>query len=132
MSDEARRAAIERNKENKARLAFASATFEIDGGGYAEFEDAAEFGLAFLERPYVMTGISIDLELADLPDGTPPPMVTGYVVEWDQNEHGFYTGAYCAAHVDWGVTVPPEGFTFEIDFTFRGIAMKDVDPEVRA
>ena len=130
-TEEARRAALNRNAENKARMAFASGTFFCDGEGLAEFEDAIEFGLAFLERPFVFTGVNFDLDLFDLDDGFTPPHITAYVVDWEVNEQGFYTAAWCAALVEWGFAPTPEG-EFEIDFTFRGIAMKDVDPEVRA
>jgi hypothetical protein len=129
---EARRAALSRNAENKARMAFSSGTFALSGEGLAEFEDAIEFGLAYLERPFVMTGITLEWDLGDFPDGTLPPHVTGYVFDWEVNEFGHYTGAWCAARIEWGGVVVPEDFEFEIDFTFKGIAMKDVDPEVRA
>lgn len=130
--EEARRASLQRNAENKARMAFASGTFEVEGNGLAEFEDPIEFGLAFLERPFVSTGVNMDWEILDLEEGTLPPHVTGYVFDWEVNEHGFYTAAWCAAHITWLTIEYPEGPTCEIDFTFRGIGMKDVDPEVRA
>lgn len=132
---EIQRAALERNKENRARLAIVSGRFTAQGEGLAEFDDGVDFALAYLDMPYVMTGVHFDLDEADLAEGTLPPQVTGFVTDWDQNEQGFYTGAYCAAVITWGTdgssdVVIPDGFELQIDFTFAGMAMKDVDPQV--
>lgn len=131
---ERRRAEDARNYENRTRLAFADHSFNVSGAGIIEFPESARFELSFLKRPKVAFGVIMDMdELADQldVDGTPPmPLITGYVTDWDQNDKGFYTGAWCGVNVYW-TTPPPEDFEFEIDFTFSGIGIKDIDPEVR-
>ena len=78
------------------------------------------------------TGVHYDLDEADPDDaGLVPPQVTGFVTDWDQNELGFYIGAYCGVVVSWFTGTPPPDFKFQVDFTFLGVAMKDVDPDVR-
>jgi len=167
---EARRAALARNAENRARLAFVSETYRVtvyqgedsfpttsrlpstmnyDDGELLypdvtlqRFPDAAEFGLAFVERPFVTTGVVLDVEdflrstqveRDEYHDEDPPvvPVVTGMVTEWDLNEHGFYIGAWCAASCFYPYAGFQSSLSFQIDFTFHGTAMKDVDPEVR-
>lgn len=133
---ETQRAALDRNKENRARLAFTSHTFNVKtsaaAGGLVEFPGCAEFGLAFINIPFLATGVHYDLDEAD-PDetGALPPQITGFVTDWDQNELGFYTGAYCGVVVAWQGPFTDDDFTFQVDFTFNGLAMKDVDPDVR-
>jgi hypothetical protein len=132
---ERRRAEIHRNQENATRLAIANHTFDVAGTGVIEFPDSAQFELAFIERPKVAVGLVIDLDSlgeAYETDMVPPvPLVTGFVSEWDQNDRDFYVGAWCGVHIYWTAGVPTEDFTFTVDFTFTGIGIKDVDPEVR-
>lgn len=136
---ERRRAALQRNATNAARLAFADFHFKVtNGNGFYQFPKAGDFGLTFAERPAVSTGVVIDIDaLAELEevedeDDIVVPSITGFVVEWDLNERGFYVGAWCGVNVYWPVgAVAPEDYVFYIDYTFHGIAIKDVDPEVR-
>lgn len=137
---ERHRAALDRDAENRSREAWSAKRFDISGVGFAEFPKAASFGLAFLDQPFVTTGFVLDtdelrdaLGVADNED-PPMPMVAGFVTEYDLNENGFYVGAWCAVNIQWAVEPPdPElGFTFQVDFTWRGIGIKDVNPEVRA
>lgn len=134
---ERRRASLARNAENASRSAFATQTFEVSGAGVIEFPKSAQFGLTFISRPTISVGCLIDMdELAAAyglsQSATPPvPIVTGFVTEWDTNERDWFVGAWCAVNVYWNAGAPSDAFTFEIDFTFRGIGIKDVDPEVR-
>lgn len=132
---ERRRAADARHHENRARLAHAWARFETEGVGSAQFEDEIEFGLTFLDRPYVSTGASVDLDalaetlaLDEEDLEIPLPTVSAYVVEWSRDERGFYTGCWCAAVVTLpGATLPEGGqLIIEHNFTFSGVALKDV------
>ena len=146
---EDRRADIERNRENGARLAQAFAKFESIGQGVVEFAEVVDFGLTFIEEPYITYGSQLDMddlgELLDIPGGaTPPlPLVSGYVTEWDQDERGFYVGAWVAARVYFPSQVAVEGestmtpvpldtlVVIDHHFTFTAIAIKDVPLDVR-
>ena len=81
---ELRRAADARHHENRARLAWSWGRFDSTGSGSVEFEDAVDFGLTFIEQPYVSTGHSVDTdelaELLGLDEGVAPtlPQVTSY------------------------------------------------------
>lgn len=143
---EARRRADARHHENKPRLAFAFGEYESTGIGSEQFTKATEFGATFTERPFVAVGAQIDAdsiaEAFDLdPDADVPlPHVTAYVTEWNRDERGFYTGAWCACTVTFPAEVlvapgdPPTAIPLPDDlvvkvqhhFTFSGIAMKDV------
>lgn len=210
---EARRASLERNAENRSRLAFAGVTFDVplfrfgegnptttttsslspfrssvpraQGDGDDEdssweddwrnfidqhqtivFERPAEFDLSFMERPFVSTGLVMNMEMIrdwyineyglwDMDaayEMDMAPQITGHVTEWLRNENGYYTGAWCAVVVEMPWTMRPPEYGAEsrpatrrrsgvapreeppvqIDFSFRGIAMKDVEPEVRS
>ena len=103
---ETRRAADARHRENRARLANANALFESTGLGAIEFEDVHDFGLTFIERPFIAIGHGIDvdalsasLEVDEESAELLLPHVTTYVVEWDRDERGYYVGAWCAANV---------------------------------
>lgn len=136
---EAQRAALRRDAENRAREAWTAHRFEVSGIGYAEFPKSAQFDLAFYKRPYVSTGICLDTDelrnVLNVSDQSDPPLpnITPFVVEYDLNDNGFYVGAWCAVNIEWPGEPPDaeSGFTFEIDFVWRGIGIKDVNPEVR-
>lgn len=134
---ERRRAEDARNYENRTRTAHASQTFEVEGSGVVEIPKVAAFGLTYIERPFVSVGFIIDLdELAlayDLNDQAVPPVpiITGFVTDWDLNDRGWYVGAWCGVNIYWTTGPPPEPFPFQVDFNFRGIGIKDVDPAVR-
>jgi hypothetical protein len=130
------RAAI---KENTARLASAYSNYESTGQGSIEFARRTDFGLTFIERPFVSYGAVIDLdELGDLLDiaggeDTPMPIVTGMVTEFDIDERGFYVGAWVGARVYFPTTdgVPVDAkVVCEHHFTFQAVAIKDVPLDV--
>lgn len=132
---ERRRAEIERHRENSGRLAQAFAKFDTEGQGYVEFADRIDFGLTFVEQPYVTYGSALDLDdLADLldlePGATPPlPLASGFVTEWDRDERDFYIGAWIAVRVYFPME---DGVTADVEvpvthyFTFTATAIKDV------
>lgn len=131
---ELRRREDARHAENRARLAMAFAEFDSTGQGTVEFGEVADFGVTFLEKPSVSTGVEIDVdelaELLDLDDeaNVPMPHVTAYVVDWDLDDKGFYVGAYVAATVSF----PDPSVSVEVPvalvhhFTFAGTAIKDI------
>lgn len=134
---ERRIAAKEATRENSARLAAAYGAYESTGQGSIVFERRTNFGLTFIEKPFVSYGSIIDLdalgELLDIPDtdDVPIPLVTGVVIEWDLNDLGHYVGAWVGARVhfpsDLLVPVDPEvKVVVEHHFTFQAIAIKDV------
>lgn len=134
---EYRRQELDRHKENAARLAQAYAEFDSTGQGSIEYERRIDFGLTFIEKPYVAYGAELDLEaLDDLlgkeseDNGVPAlPMCAGYVTEWDRDDRDFYVGCWVAARVNFP-TYPVVDATVEVQvthhFTFSAIAMKDV------
>lgn len=126
-------------KENTARLASAYARYRSTGQGSKEFGRRADFGLTFIERPFVSYGCYIDTdELGDqlgLPGGAdvPLPLVSGFVTDWDRDDRGFYVGAWVGCRVYF----PPTdlvGYDVEVEvqhhFTFQAIAIKDVPIDV--
>ena len=140
---EVRRAEIDRHRENSARLASAFAKFETTGQGFVEFKDVIDFGCTFTEEPYPAYGSRVDLEaLEDLlqqeavVDKAPPPVpiTSGVVTEWDQDDKGYYIGAWVGVRVFFpyedavplDLDVPAEHY-----FTFTGVAIKDVPIDVR-
>ena len=137
---EYRRAEIERHRENSARLAQAFAKFQSTGQGSTEFVDVVDFGLTFIEEPFVSYGAQLDLDaLSELmsvdPSVTPQmPLSTGYVTGWEQNDRGFYTGAWVAVTVHFASAsgvASTVNVHMQHHFTFTAIALKDVPLDVR-
>lgn len=137
---ENRRAEVARNRENRARLAQSYVVYTSTGQGSLRFRRPFSFGLTFVEEPRMSYGCVIDIdELGDKLDvegGEVPtlPHSTGYVVDWDVDNRGFYVGASLAVRV----TFPVEDLvpvTLKVDirhhFTFSGVAMKDVPVDVK-
>lgn len=140
---ENQRAEVERHRENSARLAQAFAKFESSGQGFIEFEERVDFGLTFIEEPYVTYGAQMDLDAfeelldreADADTDLPPvPMMSGIVTAWDQDNRGFYVGAWVGARV----YCPPEDAVPVLlepvvshHYTFTAVAIKDVPVDVR-
>lgn len=137
---ETRRAEVERHRENRAREAKAFAKFESYAQGPLEFEQPIDFGLTFVDEPFITYGSQLDLDelgetLGVEPGDTPTlPLTIGYVTEWDRDERGFYLGAWTAVRV-WFPTqdaVPTETEVHVYHhFTFAAVAIKDVPVEGR-
>lgn len=138
---EARRGEVERHQENSARLAEAFARMRSTGQGSIEFAERVDFGLTFIEEPYMSYGCFIDLD--DLDDKleneagttTPPmPICSGFVTDWDRDDRGFYVGAWVGVRVwfPYEANVWPE---LEVEmfhhFSFKAIALKDVPIDIR-
>lgn len=130
-----RREDFNRNQENSSRLAHAYANFDTSGQGSMEFEDRVDFGLTFIEEPFVAYGgfCNSDAlgELQGLGPGESPafPLSSGFVTEWDQDERGFYIGCWIAASVMFApldLIVADLNVTLTHYFTFSGIGIKDV------
>lgn len=146
-----RRERVAQDNENSARLAEAYGRFRSVGIGSFHFERRVGFDLTFTEKPFMSYGAHVDIEeLQDLirraggqddMDTVMLPLCSGYVVEWDQDERDFYTGAWVAARVwfpqeaqiiegppVWNV---PENLKVEVEhmFTFAAIGMKDIPPD---
>lgn len=137
---ERRRAEVERHRENSARPAESYAKFETFGQGFIEFEERVDFGLTFIEEPYVSYGAKMDLdELGELlgldAAVTPPvPMTTGMVTDWDLDDRGFYVGAWVGVRTYFP---PVDAVASDLDvhiyhhFIFTAIAIKDIPLDVR-
>ena len=140
---ERRRAEIERHAENTARYAEAFQKLKSVGQGSIEFSQKIDFGLTFIEEPYMSYGCQIDLDelgrlVGDDPsyDSTIPPLpiCSAFVTEWDQDENDFYIGAWVAARV-WFPYESNVSTTERIEvnhhFSFKAVALKDVPLDVR-
>lgn len=131
---EDQRAELARHRENTARLALAFARFETTGQGTIEFEERVDFGLTYIEEPFISYGCQIDMDnLADalgLDDGATPPLPqsTGFVTEWDIDDRGFYTGAWVAASIfDPTLQIPTDvDLVIDHHFSFQAIGLKDI------
>lgn len=145
------RGRIEQVRENTARTAESYATFVTQGLGQFVLADAAIFGCTFIDRPAVAYGCSLS-EDADGSDVLTPiegnvPRGSGLVVKWIKDANNYYTGAYVVLVIDApdapvqeaGSTTTPviepisaPSYVLEHDFTFTGIAIKDVPESLLA
>lgn len=136
---ERRRSESLRHLENKGRLASVYARYKTTGSGTMTFSKRVDFGLIFIEEPFMSYGCSVDLDEIDNASDSGPeddnddetynlPQCTGFVTEWDQDERGYYRGAYVA------VSILPIGAGTELVefvgdlrhyFTFAANAIKD-------
>lgn len=128
-----RLATQQRHRENRGRLAHASARFVTDGQGTVEFDEVVKFGLTFTERPFIQTGWQINLDQARDALGVSSnadvnlPQVTGYVTDWDQTDRDHYTGCWVAVSVTYSVEYPVDAqVRIWHDFTWAAIAIKDI------
>lgn len=136
---ESRTADREAIKENTARLASAYSHYRSTGQGSIEFARRTDFGLTFIEKPFVSYCAVVDLddlaELLDIDGGedTPMPLVSGMVTEFDIDERGFYIGAWTGARVYFPITdgvALDAAVKVEHHFTFQAVAIKDVPLDV--
>lgn len=123
-----------RHRENRGRLAHAYSRFTTEGIGTIEFEDCIDFGLTFVERPFIAVGHQIDPEhVRDLfgidPDGDVYlPQVTAYVTDWDQTDRGHYVGCWVAVSVSapMGSETAYPMVKIHHDLAWSGVALKDI------
>lgn len=138
---EQRRGDVERDQENSGRVAEAFARFRSTGQGSIEFPERVDFGLTFIEEPYMSYGFMIDLDtLDDLLENeqgtkTPPiPMCSGAVTSWDRDDRGFFVGAWVGVHVwfPYEANVWPD---LDVEmfhhYSFKAVAIKDVPIDLR-
>jgi len=124
---EQRRGQLDAIRENSARLATAQLSFTTHGWGEFKLPEVAYFGVTFIERPLLASGVSID---GDALIPTRFPRVTAGVYRWLQDVKGFYIGAWVFFVVDTqssfittSVTSDP-GYDLVHDLQFTGIAAK--------
>jgi hypothetical protein len=129
---DARRERAQQDRENSGRLAQSYADFDSTGQGTFEFDERIDFGIVFVEKPYFSYACVADMEaLQDLlnRDPVPVPHCTGYVTEWDLDEHEMYAGCWVAVRVDFPLMEMidygiPVVVTHHL--TFAGVALKDI------
>lgn len=125
--------------ENSARLAHAYATFETTGSGSMIFEERVDFDVTYIEQPIISYGSVLDADdLADaqgFDEGDPPvfPISSGFVVEWDKDDRGYYVGCWVGVRVAF---MQEDYYSFsgsgtvEVEmthnFTFSAVGLKDV------
>lgn len=130
-----RRETASRHRENSGRLAEAYADFETTGQGTHEYAERINFGLTFVDKPVPSWCCEIDMDALQRLLGPNPalPQATPYVTDWDIDAHEMYTGCWVAARVDFHVTEmidPSVAVVIRHVFTFSGVALKDVSPEL--
>lgn len=122
---------LERNRQNKGRIASASFEATTTYTGVVEFDEPVDFGMIFIEKPRLHYGSEIDsddfrnaMNLTDA-DLLPLPTCTGAVTKWDTDENDYYRGCWVAATVVMVVpTVAPIQVTHHFDFF--GVALKTI------
>lgn len=122
-----------RHQENRGRLAHAYSRFTTEGFGTVEFDACIDFGLTFVERPFIAVGHQIDAdharEMFDVaPDGEIyMPQCTGYVTDWDMTDKDHYVGCWVAVSVSPGLSTGTYPMVkIKHDFTWSAIALKDI------
>ena len=108
-------------RENSSRLASAFTTATSTGQGGFRFTEMFRFGCTFAERPYVTVGHVIN---SPEPVANQYPVASGGVWKWQQNERGFYIGAWLYLSV-YAFGASPN-YSMAHDFVFTGIAVKDL------
>lgn len=125
---------IQRHGENSARLAHAFGQVVTTGWGEFVFEDTIKFDAPYLHKPSVSYGCSLFMQdaAAGLVTGR-FPRAGGFVSDWDIDTKGFYRGAWVAVTVETRspfIQTDDPSLEYEYilahDFTFLGVAMKDL------
>lgn len=115
---ESHRAKLEQVWENTARQAWSYASLTTTGVGEIQHPTVVRFDCTFIEQPKVAHGFSLDGDT--LVDGSFPTVSAG-VWKWWQDKRGFYLGAYV-----FFVVTGVASYAIQHDFTFSGIAIKDL------
>lgn len=108
----------EQVRENSSRQAWSYATLKTTGTGEVLHKTVVPFDCTFIERPRVAYGFHMDGDA--LIPGLYPVCSAG-VWKWQQDRREFYVGAYIFFVVD-----GDDSYDIIHDFTFSGIAMKDI------
>lgn len=134
---EQQRAAINRHRENAARLARSYATWTTTGWGEFRVAHCFDFDCIFTEAPIFLTGLAVvdeDNEGVELVTGRFPGVTAG-VWKWRLNENHYFTGAWVffnvstiAFQMTGGAypTTPDPNYRLVHHMSFEGIALKDV------
>lgn len=147
---------VARDKANVGGPAQTYARVRTNRNGSRVVPKRIDFGLTFIEKPWVAYGVEIDLDAIEEAyednvegeNGVPVggefnfgdlPLCTGYVTEWDLDSHDHYIGAWVAVQVVFpdfaNETTNLLNFeTYEQDaliplvhhFTWSGLAIKEV------
>lgn len=129
-----RREIANRHRENAGRLAQSYASFETTGTGTFEYEKRIKFGVLFVEKPHPSWCGELDTDaLQDVLGSVVLPLAGGVITDWDTDEHGLYSGCWAAVRVDFPVTDmidPSVAVVMTHHFTFSGVALKDITPEL--
>lgn len=129
-----RRETAARHRENSGRLAQAYAEFTSTGQGTLEYEERIDFNVIFVERPFVSHAGVVDTQsVKDLVGRVALPQISGFVTEWDVDEADFYRGCWVAARIDfptWEFIDLAVDVVVDHHFTFTGIALKNIEPEL--
>lgn len=118
---EQRRALLDATAENATRRADVTVSFESSGYGEVALPQSVSFGITFLYRPEVATGVS--LASGSLVNGKFPNVSAG-VYRWERLSNGFYVGAYLYFVVDSNM----QGYNLIHDITFATDAIKLYSP----
>lgn len=114
---EQRRGYVEQLRQNTSRLAQSYNFVVSEGIGMIKLATVVRFHCTFTQKPVVGYGYTVETPL--LADDFPAS--TGGVYGWAIDSRGFYQGAYVFVVVT--ATSDP---VIQHDFTFTGIAMKDL------
>lgn len=120
------RAREQQVRENSARLAESFVTVSTTGQGGYRFDNVSYFGVTFINRPYVAVAHVVNDN--DLTNPNQFPVASGGVWKWLTNERGFYTGAWLYVSVYCFGATP--NYAMEHDFTFTGVAVKDLPEQL--
>ena len=135
---EGRRAQLESEKENSARLARSFVTVTTAGWGEIQKTDVQDFTCTFLRKPAIAYSYEI-LSRTGVPAGDPGVLVAtrfprcfGFVWNWHTDARGYFKGAYVGFAIDslsplLPSTLTDPGYQISHSFTFEGVAYKDVD-----
>lgn len=119
-------------EDNSGKFAQAYGFFTSTGAGQVVMEDVIDFGAIFIEPPTVAHGYALTDVSVQLVDGS-FPKAWGGIHEWVRDKDDFYIGAYAFLVVE---TISPYSYAtdpgYELDhfFTFSGIALKKLPPEL--
>lgn len=123
-----------RNAENKGRRAGVYAKYSTTGQGVVEFAARVDFGLTYVEEPFMAYGAKVDMDdvrdALGLDDDQSPsalPISSGLVTDWDLDERGHYTGAWVAVTVYYPPSLPASApIDMEHFFSFEAVALKNI------
>lgn len=113
---EQRRGYIEQLRQNTSRLAQSFNFVETAGAGGQRLPAVVHFACTFIEKPVVATGFTVESDM-----GADFPLVTAGVWRWQTDKRGYYIGCWVFVRVESATDL-----VIQHDFTFTGIAMKDL------